>query len=303
MVERARGPAPLRAGDWEVVMGKYVIVAESGSDITAAIAERYGIQVVPMHVQIGTETIDDGGMPGAEMYARCKELGVMPRTSGAMPNDFAPVFERIRREQPDATILYLAYSAATTCSFESAQIASRDHDGNIIFIDTQNVAAGQLTILVRTAQWLEQHPDATAEQVIEFVEDLKKRVLMAFIPGDLGYLKAGGRLSNGAFVGATLLRIKPVIELIDGRLIATEKLRGSMQKAIFTLIDHLMYKGAMDTSHAYLIRSSGLSQELQGRIEVRLGELGFECVEWVDTNNVISSHCGPGSFGIVLVKE
>ena len=283
-------------------MSKFVIVAESGSDITAEIAERYGIQVVPMHVQIGTETIDDGGLPGAEMYARCRELGVMPQTSGSMPNDFAPVFERIHREQPESTILYLAYSAATTCSFESAQIASRDRDYNIVFIDTQNVAAGQLTILVRCAQWLEAHPEATAEQVIEYVEDLKRRVLMAFIPGDLGYLKAGGRLSNKAFIGATLLRIKPVIELIDGKLVATEKLRGSMQKAIFTLIERLMYQGAMDTSHAYLIRSAGLSQELQSRIEARMGELGFKRVEWVDTNNVISSHCGPGSFGIVLVR-
>ena len=284
-------------------MSKYVIVAESGSDLPASYAERYGIQIVPMHVQIGTETIDDGDLPGAEMYARCKELGVMPKTSGCMPNDFSPVFERIHREQPEATILYLAYSAVTTCSFESAQIASKDHDYNIIFIDTQNVAAGQATILVCTAQWLEEHPEASAEQVIEFVEDLKRRVLMAFIPGDLGYLKAGGRLSNGAFIGATLLRIKPVIELIDGKLIATEKLRGSMYKAIFTLIDHLMYKGAMDTSHAFVIRSSGLSEDIQHKVEGRLAELGFEQVEWTDTNNVISSHCGPGSFGIVLVKK
>ena len=284
-------------------MGKYVIVAESGSDIPASYVERYGIQIVPMHVQIGPESIDDGDISGFELYARCKELGVHPKTSGSMPNDFVPVFERIAREQPDSTILYLAYSAATTCSFESAQIASRGRDGNIVFIDTQNVTAGQGAVVVRTAQWLEEHPDATSEEVIEFVEDLKKRVLLAFIPGDLGFLKAGGRLSNGAFIGATLLRIKPVIELIDGKLTATEKLRGSMQKAIFTLIDHLMYRGAMDMGHAFLIRSAGLSGELQHKIEARMDELGFEDVEWVDTGNVISSHCGPGSFGIVLVKE
>ena len=97
-------------------MGKYVIVVESGSDVTPELCERYGIVRVPMHVTMGDETVEDGSIDPLEIYSRCNEFGVMPKTSGCAPADFAHVYDRIHAEQPDATILHLAYSEATTCS-------------------------------------------------------------------------------------------------------------------------------------------------------------------------------------------
>ena len=104
-----------------IIMGKYVIVVESGSDVTPELCERYGIVRVPMHVTVGDETVEDGSIDPLEIYSRCNELGVMPKTSGCAPADFAHVYDRIHAEQPDATILHLAYSEVTTCSRWRAQ--------------------------------------------------------------------------------------------------------------------------------------------------------------------------------------
>ena len=68
-----------------IIMGKYVIVVESGSDVTPELCERYGIVRVPMHVTIGDETVEDGSIDPLEIYSRCNEFGVMPKTSGCSP--------------------------------------------------------------------------------------------------------------------------------------------------------------------------------------------------------------------------
>lgn len=277
-------------------MSKIVIVAESGSDIPSEEAERLGIVIVPMHVTVGDRTIDDGDLAPAEMLEQCRQMGVMPHTSGCMPGDFGPVFDRIHAEQPDATILYLAYSAATTCSYESAQIAAEGRD-YVLMTDTGHVTIGQGFVVTGTAAWVAAHPEASPKEALAFAEDLAARVRMGFIPGDLGYLRAGGRLSNAAFFGATLLKIKPVIELIDGKLVATKKLRGSMASAAVGLLDMLVAQGPVDFDRIFLVRATGLTPAVQDAVESHARKLGFKEVSWYETGNVITSHAGAGSFG------
>ena len=189
-----------------IVMGKYVIVVESGSDVTPELCERYGIVRVPMHVTIGDETVEDGSIDPLEIYSRCNEFGVMPKTSGCSPADFAHVYDRIHAEQPDATILHLAYSEVTTCSHQSSKIAAANRD-YVFSMDTRFVSVGQSLVAVETAKYIEAHPDATVDEIFAFTNSVMDRVLLGFVPTDLAFLKAGGRLSNVAFLGAHLLKI------------------------------------------------------------------------------------------------
>ena len=202
-------------------MGKYVIVVESGSDVTPELCERYGIVRVPMHVTIGDETVEDGSIDPLEIYSRCNELGVMPKTSGCAPADFAHVYDRIHAEQPDATILHLAYSEVTTCSHQSSKIAAKGRD-YVFSMDTRFVSVGQSLVAVETAKYIEAHPDATVDEIFAFTNSVMDRVLLGFVPTDLAFLKAGGRLSNVAFLGAHLLKIKPCIEVTGGKFVATK---------------------------------------------------------------------------------
>ena len=198
-----------------IIMGKYVIVVESGSDVTPELCERYGIVRVPMHVTIGDETVEDGSIDPLEIYSRCNEFGVMPKTSGCAPADFAHVYDRIHAEQPDATVLHLAYSEATTCSHQSSKIAAQGRD-YVFSMDTRFVSVGQSLVVVETAKYIEAHPDATVDEIFAFTNSVMDRVLLGFVPTDLAFLKAGGRLSNVAFLGAHLLKIKPCIEVTGG---------------------------------------------------------------------------------------
>lgn len=280
-------------------MSEIVIIAESGSDVPAAEAAELGIEIVPMHVSIGQKTIDDGELPPAEMLEECRQLGVLPRTSGCTPGDFSVVLDRVHAEHPNAQILYIAYSAVTTCSYESARTAAEGRDYVHMF-DTRHVTIGQGFVVTQTARHLAENPDISVEELMAWSEELASRVRMGFVPGDLGYLRAGGRLSNAAFVGATLLRIKPIIELLEGKLVATKKLRGNMEKAAIGLMDHMVLQGDYDTDVVYLLHSAGLPDAIQRAAEEHARELGFKSIRWYESHNVITSHCGPGSFALAF---
>lgn len=283
-------------------MGKYVLVVESGADVTDELSERYGIVRVPMHVTIGDETVDDGSIPPMEIYSRCNEMGVMPKTSGCSPADFGDAYDRIHAEHPDATILHLAYSEVTTCSHQSSKIAAEGRD-YVRSMDTRFVSVGQSLIVEKAAQYIEAHPEATVEEIFAFVGSVADRTLLGFVPTDLAFLKAGGRLSNVAFVGAHLLKIKPCIEVTGGKFVATKKFRGSMLKASRAFIDHMLSYGNIDYSHIGLAWSVGLSQELRDEMEAYAREKGFEDVTWTQVGGVISSHCGPTAFGAVILQK
>ena len=154
-------------------MGKYVLLAETGADIPDDIAKRYGIWKVPMHVTFDTETKDDGNFPTTEVFDYHKRTGKLPKTSGSTPADFEKIFDEIHAQYPDRHILHLAYSAATTCSYQSALLAAKERD-YVTSIDTKHVSAGQALVTIFTARYLEKYPDCSLQEVTEKVEELSR---------------------------------------------------------------------------------------------------------------------------------
>ncbi|MGN1267108.1 MAG: DegV family protein [Dorea sp.] len=284
------------------IMKKIIIVAESGSDITPEIAERYNIQVVPMHVNFGEETLDDGKFPVEKIIDYYKTTGKLPKTSGSMPEDAAKVFDEIHEKWPEAHILYLAYSAATTCSLQSAMIAGEDRD-YITYLDTKQLTASQLAVIVEVAKYIEAHPEAEVDEVLKVAEDLSARGKLFFIPDNLEFLRAGGRLSNAAYIGATILNLHPVIELIDGKLVGTKKYRGKTEKVGIQMLKDYTEKYRMSKDILYVIYIVGVTDETKAKIAEAVKELGYKEVHWIQANGVITSHGGPKAFGFAGFSE
>lgn len=204
-------------------MRKYVLLAETGADIPSDIVKRYEIEIVPMHVSFGDITRDDGSFPTEEIFSFYQKTGTLPKTSGCTPHDFEIVFDRIHAQYPESHILHLAYSAVTTCSYQSALIAAEGRD-YVTSIDTMHVSAGQTLVVLSMARYLEANPDCSLQEAIRTAESLSHRCRMGFFPGDLVYLKAGGRVSNAAYLGAKILSLNPLIEMTNGKLVATKNI-------------------------------------------------------------------------------
>ena len=283
-------------------MSKILLMAESGSDITPELAGQLGVFIVPMHVTFGGETRDDGAFPVTQMFEHYKATREPPRTSGCTPHDFEVAFGRALEENPGAQILYLAYSACTTCSMQSA-IMTADGRKDIRIVDTKSVSAGQMAVVMRVAKALREHPEMTMDEAVAVANDAIAKVRMGFIPGDLDYLRAGGRVSNAAYLGAKILGLHPLIEIQDGKLISTKKYRGSMARVIAQMAREFPEQNGLGNGEIHLIYGDGLAEDVRHDVERILTEKGYQIKGWVRTGCVIAAHSGPGSFGIVGFAE
>ncbi|EOR21081.1 MULTISPECIES: DegV family protein [Clostridium] len=283
-------------------MNNIILVAETGSDITKDIAKEMGIFLVPMHVTMGDNTYDDGTFPVEKICEYYNNTNKIPKTSGSSPQDFEKVFDDIHRLYPDKQILHLAYSAVTTCSYQSALIAA-EHRDYVTSFDTKNVSVGQAAVVIQTAKYLKENPDVTMEELLKEVSRISDNTKMCFVPAELEYLRAGGRVSNAVFIGGKILRIHPSIEIENGYLVAKKKYRGKMESIIPKLIEEYSNDKNLDKKEVYLLWSIGLSEAIRKLAEDKVKEMGFEKVTWMQTGCVITTHGGPGSFGIVGLSK
>lgn len=278
-------------------MKKIVLMAETGSDITPELAKKYEIYIVPMHVNFGNETLDDGTFPPEKIRDYYKENGKLPKTSGSVPEDFTPIYDEIHAKYPEAQILYLAYSAITTCSYQSGVIAAEDRD-YVHYLDTKQVSAGQANVVVEMAKILKENPDMEIDEAIEKANDLIAHAKMCFLPDNLEYLRAGGRVSNVAYLGSRILNIHPTIEILDGKLMATKKYRGKSAKVAYQLFKEYAENYNLRKDNLWVIYVIDLSAEVRESIQKAIDECGFENVHWVKAGGVITTHGGPAAFGL-----
>ena len=278
-------------------MSKIILVAESGSDITPELAEQYGVYVVPMHVAFDETTLDDGSFPPEKIVEFYQSTGRLPRTSGSTPDDFTPIFDRIHAEHPDAQILYLAYSAITTCSYQSAVIAAEGLD-YVHPVDTRQVSVGQCAVVVEVAKALQANPDVTIQEAIAKSNEIIDRARMCFLPDNLEFLRAGGRVSNVVALGSRILSLHPTIEILEGKLTATKKYRGKMEKVAAQLVTDYAESYDLDRDTLWLIWTVGLSDAVKDAVKQAAADCGFRKLEWIRANGVITTHGGPAAFGI-----
>lgn len=283
-------------------MRKYIITTESGSDLSKELIERYNIEVIPMHVTMGDQTYPDGSFEVQKVFDFYEETGTLPKTSGSTPHDNSEVFKKIFTKYPDANIIHIAYSAVTTVSFSAANIAAQDFE-NVYLVDSKHVSAGAAAIVKATAQFIEDNPNKSPEEIIAFVENIREHTHMVFLPKTLLYLRAGGRVSNLAFHGANILRISPSIILENGYLVSGKKYRGSFQLSLKKMISDFFENYNIDSETVIVVGAPDVDDNYKELVNNLLKENGVKDAKWLIAGAVISSHGGPGAIGITGIEN
>lgn len=278
-------------------MKKLFVVTESGADLPKEYVERYEIEVLPMHINVGDKQYLDGQLDIQLIYDYFKETKKVPSTAAANPSQYQEAFERITAEHPGCFIIHIGYSSEASCTFRNACIASENMH-NVYHIDSKNVSGGESAIIIKAAELIEKNPDMDPAELKIKIESFAARARMSFIPGRLEFLKAGGRVSNAAYIGATVLNIKPMIEIIEGKLIATKKYRGSINKIIEKYFEDYINRHNLELEQLFFIFSMGVEEALLQKMEQISIQKGFKNIIRVQTGAVITCHCGPGGIGI-----
>ncbi|ALC91373.1 hypothetical protein AM500_17385 [Bacillus sp. FJAT-18017] len=278
-------------------MSRIVLSTESGADLPKDLTDKYAIEVVPMHVIMDDKDYPDGSLPVEHIYDYYERTKKIPSTTATNVHEYQEFFSRIKAEHPGCTIIHVGYTSKASSSFQNAVIAAEEFQ-NLFLIDALNVTGGLLAVVMYAATLLESEPEIEPARLIEKIETVIPKSKLAFTPGSLDFLRAGGRVSNIAYLGGALLKIKPCIELIDGKLVSTKKFRGKMNVVAEKLLREYLTEYNIDRSQLYLIYSLGLDDSIKQRAEEIARESGFENIRWIQAGAMISTHAGPGGFGV-----
>ena len=217
-------------------MNKIQIVTDSTAYLTRELSIEKNIKVVPLSVNF-EGNVKDEGYPGdfEEFFERLKVSESFPTTSQPSIGSFAKVFEEALLEEKE--IIAIVISDKLSGTFNSASAAAQMVAPDKISVIDSETAASNLSILVQRAKELSDSGKSRLE-IVDIINEEKKKMGINITVDTLDYLKKGGRLSNTqAFIGS-VLNIKPIIGLVNGKLEPIGKARGK-KKAIAMMIDNV----------------------------------------------------------------
>lgn len=283
-------------------MTKIIFSTESGADIPTDLAQVYNFQIIPMHVIMeGTDYLD-GFLPVEKIYDYYRRTKKIPSTTSTNTNEYTDFFAGIKRDIPDCVIIHIGYTSRASSSFQNAVLAVEDFD-DIFLIDALNVSGGLAAVVLHAGRLLKDKPEIEPAELITEIEAAVPKSRLSFIPGSLDFLRAGGRVSNAAYISGSLLKIKPLIELIDGKLVSTKKYRGHMNRVAVKLFQDYLKQYDIERDYLYFLYTLGLDENIQQRISEMAEENGFRNIRWIEAGAVISTHAGPGAFGIAGLEK
>lgn len=283
-------------------MRKIILSTESGADLPRDLAGKHEIQVVPMHVIMDGKDYLDGFLPVEDIYDYYRRTKKIPSTTATNVHEYQEFFAKIKADFPDCIIIHIGYTSRASSSFQNANIAAKEFE-DIFLIDALNVTGGLASILMYAVTLLEKEPGIEPVRLVEKIESIVPKSRLAFIPGSLEFLRAGGRVSNIAYLGGALLKIKPCIELFDGKLVSTKKYRGKMSIVAEKLMQEYLKEYNIDREQLFFIYSIGLDESIKQRMDEVAKEAGFNNVKWIQAGAMISTHSGPGGFGIAGLES
>lgn len=275
------------------------VIVDSVSDIPHSVAEELGIIIVPLHVNFEDASYKDGqDLDSKAFFRRVEEAGKLPTTAQVTPGEFIEVFKREMAQGHDLIVITMSARMSGTYNAARTAIAFLETD-RISLFDSKAVTFGYGLIAVLAARMVRDGAarDAVCREVAYMVEHQESR----FIVDTLDYLRRGGRLTVGeAFIGG-LLNIKPILKVVDGVLLAEDKVRGR-KRAIRYVCDWLEREN-IDLSGKTIGLYHADDREHMNEFETALRQQ-FKIGEVIysEVGSVVGTHSGPGCIAISFIR-
>jgi DegV family protein with EDD domain len=271
------------------------IVADTTCGLPPEVYGRLNIPMIPQVINFGEESFREGvDMDAATFMGRLRTGKDLPKTAAPYPGDFIEVFQECLTG--GESILCLHPSADLSGTVRSAEIAKNDFPGaDIRIIDTRTVA-GPLGALVLEADRLAKQ-GASADEVERRVRDMMVRSRIYFIVDTLEFLRRGGRIGGAQALLGTVLQIKPILTLSNGRIDQFERER-TKKKALARLNELVLAESARGADAHVSVNHAGARQEAEELAADLKRELGTDDVLILDMPPAIVTHAGPGLLAV-----
>lgn len=280
------------------------IITDSACDLTRDYIKNNNIGLLSLILNLNGQAIkDDLGetLSYKDFYNKMRE-GATPTTSQINVHEFEEEF--IKYIKNGDSIIYISLSSNLSGTFNSANIAKNNlmdeyPNANIYLVDSLSVSVGQGLLVAKACEMRDS--GIGAEEIVNWLEENKRKVIHSILIDDLNHLKRGGRISGATAAIGGLLNIKPTLFLDDeGKLIQGEKIKGK-KKALRFLVNEVREK-AVDTENEILYICHGdCLEEAETLRDMILEEVKFKNVIINYVGNVVGAHAGPGVLAAVFL--
>mgnify|MGYP005969627555 FL=1 len=276
------------------------IISDSTCDLSPALLERYDIAVTPLCVIKDGKDFHDGvDITPADIFAHVDGGGDLCSTSAVSQYEYGEMFARYANEY-DA-VVQITIGANFSCCYQNACAAAQEY-ANVFVVDSENLSTGQGLLVVAAAKLAEQ--GLSGAEIAERVRALAPKVEASFLIERLDYMRKGGRCSAVAALGANLLHLKPCIEVRNGKMAVCKKYRGSFEKCIRQYVkERLDGREDIAPELAFITHAAADANVVAAAKEEAAQYGSFESVEETQAGCTVSSHCGPGTLGVLFLHR
>ncbi len=276
------------------------ITCDSTCDLPQELYQKHDIKVISFAVNLGEELRRDGvNISSDEIYAFVSETGKLPTTSAISVGEYEDVFSPMVNAGDQ--VLHISLSSELSSSHQNARIAAAEV-GNVTVIDTKNLSTGSGLIVLLAAELRD--AGLPIEEIEEKLSAAVEKLDVSFVIQTLEYLHKGGRCSTVAALGANLMKLRPEIEVKDGKMQVAKKYRGSMDRSISDYIrGRLANREDVDTSRIFVTHSGVPEETLKMAMDLVRELHPFDEVLTSQAGCTITSHCGPNTLGVLFFKK
>ena len=279
---------------------KIRIITDSASDMPAV--HRPEVAVLSMTVTFGAEEFQDGiNLTHHQFYEKLIEGEDLPTTSQISPSQFEEVFQAA--VDAGETVVAVVLSAKLSGTYQSACIAAEEFPGQVFVVDSANATIGELVLVERAVELMDQGLDAAA--IAARLEEEKEEVRLVGLLDTLEYLKRGGRVSASVALVGGLLAIKPVVAVQDGEVVVLGKARGS-KNGNNLLVQEIQKSGGVDFGRPYRLGYTGLDDSLLRKYiedSSALWSGHTDALPICTVGGTIGTHVGPGAVAVAFFRK
>ena len=279
---------------------KIKISSDSTCDLSKEYVEAHNVGILPLVVVKDGESFRDGvDITPEVIFAHVNGGGALCSTSAANVNDYMELFEEYKKEY-DA-VIHINIGSGFSSSHQNARLAAEDFE-NVYVVDSMNLSTGHGLVVVEAVKMAEAGMEP--EKIYEALNDLAPRVEASFVLDRLDYMVKGGRCSAVAALGASLLQLKPCIEVVDGKMGVCKKYRGSYEKALGNYVkDRLKDREDIEMERIFVTHTE-TPQAVVESVKATVKEYkNFEIMEETVAGCTVSCHCGPNTLGVLFIRK
>ena len=282
-------------------MKKVSVISDTTCDLSPELLAKYQVTVFPLHIHLGDAEYSDGvDITPEEIFAWSDKNKTTPKTSALSPVEAIEVLKKNLAASEEVVCFCLSEQMSACANVMRMAAEELNVTDRVFVVDSKSLSTGIGLQVIEAAIMAEQ--GMPAGQIVAEIEKIRPLVRASFVVDTLTYLYRGGRCSGVAALAGSALKLHPYIGVFDGAMRPGKKYRGKMARVIIEYVRDQEPELRKAKPDRVFITHSGCAQRILDAVKNELEELDhFDEILTVRAGSVITSHCGPGTLGVLFI--